>query len=85
MKIVIINHFLGPCGSIEVEKILTAVRALNPAERLELARALEHQELSPSTADRAARVTAVRGKYAHVATSSEEFMARKREDLASEN
>ena len=30
-------------------------------------------------------ILAVRGKYAHVPTSSDAFMARKHEDLVSEN
>jgi hypothetical protein len=71
--------------STEVQQILLAVRALAPNQRQELARALEREALmSPAKPD-ANLISAVRGKYAHVSTSSEEFMARKREELESEN
>jgi len=53
--------------STEVQRFLTAAHALSSKERQELAVALEREGL----------VLAVRGKYAHVPTSSDAFMARK--------
>jgi len=69
--------------STEVQQILMAVRALSPEERRELATALDALS-SPAPPNRDL-VLSVRGKYAHVPTSSDAFMARKREDLAMEN
>jgi hypothetical protein len=69
--------------STEVQQILTAVRALSSKERQELAMALE--SLASPVQPNLDLILTVRGKYAHVPTSSDAFMARKREDLASEN
>jgi hypothetical protein len=71
--------------STEVQQILTAVRALSSKERQELAMALEQEALVSPAESNKNLVLAVRGKYAHVPTSSDAFMARKHEDLASEN
>jgi len=71
--------------STEVQQILVAVRALSLKERRELAEALDREALgSPARLNRHL-VLAVRGRYAHVPTSSDAFMARKREELSSEN
>jgi hypothetical protein len=69
--------------STEVQQILMAVRALSPEERRELARALD--ALGSSARPSRDLILAVRGKYAHVPTSSDAFMARKHDDLALEN
>ncbi|MGA2771152.1 MAG: hypothetical protein ABSG26_10090 [Bryobacteraceae bacterium] len=71
--------------STEVQQILTAVRVLSSKERRELAMALEQETLVSPVQPNLDLILAVRGKYAHVPTSSDAFMARKREDLASEN
>ena len=71
--------------STEVQQILTAVRALSSKERQELAMALEQEALVWPAESNKNLVLAVRGKYAHVPTRSDAFMARKHEDLASEN
>jgi hypothetical protein len=71
--------------STEVRQILTAVRALSWKERQELAITLEQAALVWPVQPNKDLILAVRGKYAHVPTSSDAFMARKREDLASEN
>jgi hypothetical protein len=68
-----------------VQQILTAVRALSSKERRELAMALEQETLVSPVQPNLDLILAVRGKYAHVPTSSDAFMARKHEDLASEN
>jgi hypothetical protein len=71
--------------STEVQQILTAVRALSSKERQELAMALEQEALVSPAESNKNLILAVRGKYAHVPTSSDAFMTRKHEDLASEN
>ncbi len=71
--------------STEVQQILVAVRALSFEERQELAEALQQEALVSATQPNRNLVLAVRGRYAHVPTSSDAFMARKREELASEN
>jgi hypothetical protein len=71
--------------STEVQQILTAVRALSWKERQELAMVLKQEALVLPVQPNKDLILAVRGKYAHVPTSSDAFMARKHEDLASEN
>ena len=71
--------------STEVQQILIAVRALRSKERQELAIALKQEALVSPVQPNKDLVLAVRGKYAHVPTSSHAFMARKHEELASEN
>lgn len=70
--------------SSEVHQILVAVRALSPEDKQSLADALE-RELPSSLPKRdrdCSLVEPIRGKYAAVPTSSEEFIARKRADVA---
>jgi hypothetical protein len=71
--------------STEVQQILVAVRALSLKERQELAEALDREALGSAAQPNRNLVLAVRGRYAHVPTSSDAFMARKHEELASEN
>ena len=76
--------------STELQQILVAVRALSLKERQELTEALDQEALDQEALGPPARpnrnlVLAVRGRYARVPTSSDAFMARKREELASEN
>jgi hypothetical protein len=68
-----------------MQQILVAVRALSLKERQELTEALGQETLGPPARPNKNLVLAVRGRYAHVPTSSDAFMARKREELASEN
>jgi hypothetical protein len=70
--------------STEVQQILNSVRALSSKDRQELAMALEQAALMPPARANAALIRSIQGKYAHVRTSSDEFMARKREDLVGE-
>jgi hypothetical protein len=69
--------------STEMQQILSAVRALSSKEREELARALDAL-VSPAHPNKDL-VLAIRGRYAHVPTSSDAFIARKHEELALEN
>ena len=71
--------------STEMQQIPTAVRALNSKERQELAMVLNREALVSPVRPNQDLILAVRGKYAHVPASSDASMARKHEDLASEN
>ena len=72
--------------SIEVQQILTVFRTLSPEDRQSLSKALASEQAisipSPKPAGIAASIC---GKYAFVPTSAEAFLARKREEAASEN
>ena len=67
--------------SSDVQQLLIAVRSLIPENREELAVALD-RELRPSpVSPNIEQVEAIRSKYAHLPTSSEDFMARKRVEI----
>ena len=68
--------------SIAVARIIETVRTLSETEREELLAALGVQK---PTDQRAALVREIRGKYRHVATSVDDFLARKAEDTARES
>lgn len=72
--------------SEQVQSILDAVRRLGPEQRRELTAALTAIETSPGAINRRKQlVDSVRGKYRHVATSSESFLGRKREETDRES
>jgi hypothetical protein len=78
--------------SITFESVLTQARQLAPNERAWLIGALAQDLAQPAAAtppplsaeERRARVEALRGKYAHINTSVDEFLARKHEDTERE-
>lgn len=66
--------------------ILEQVHALHPNERRQLRDALNHLALEISSPIvKAASVQEVRGKYAHLPTSSAAFASRKAEEIALED
>jgi hypothetical protein len=68
-----------------VEQVLTQVRALSPAEQQQLREALLlDQPAATEQAERLAKISAFRGKYKHLFSSTDELMARKREEVALE-
>ena len=68
-----------------VEQVLTQVRALSPAEQQQLREALLRETpIAIEQAERRAKIRAFRGKYQHLFSSTEELMARKREEIALE-
>jgi hypothetical protein len=71
--------------STEVLQILKSVRALSLEDRRDLAKALEAEPLAIPAGPDKTLIRSVRGKYAYVPTSSDAFIARKREELASEH
>jgi hypothetical protein len=70
--------------SAEVQKIVEVFRTLSPAQQAELLDALQAAEPTGKPRSRTALVRSLRGKYAHVLTSSEAFAARKQDELALE-
>lgn len=71
--------------SSEVRQILTAVRSLCEKDKEELVSELDrelHGSPSPPNRD---LIDAIRGKYAHLPTSSAGFISRKSEDVVSEH
>ena len=73
--------------SEQVQSILEAVRGLDSQQRHELSAALAALNVLPPPAsiERKQLVHAIKGKYRHVPTSSEEFMNKKKEDTALES
>jgi hypothetical protein len=71
--------------SSDIQQILKSVEALSLEDRQEFLMALEQAALIPEFELKRLLILCTQGKYAHVRTSSEEFMARKREDLALEH
>ena len=75
--------------STKVQELVEAARALTADERRELITELEKQpepERPPILeAERIALIRSVCGKYAHLPTSSEDFIRRKQEEIDIEN
>jgi hypothetical protein len=63
-----------------VEKILAEINSLAPAEQQEI-RKLLAQDRTSSSRPTAELVHEIKGKYSFVATSSEAFADRKREEI----
>lgn len=67
--------------TLNVEQVLTQAQALSPEEKKQLLEALNNSAGFPSAyEERLAKIRAFRGKYKHLFSSAEEFMARKREE-----
>jgi hypothetical protein len=63
-----------------VEKILAEINILTPAEQREIRELLGQNQTSPSRPT-AQLVNEIKGKYSFVATSSEDFAARKQDEI----
>lgn len=68
--------------SATLDKIVEEFRALEPEEQGQLLEMLEREKRS---SERAALARSIRGKYAHLRTSSEDFIAEKREETMRED
>ena len=68
--------------STMLDKFVEEFRALEPEEQRQLLEMLEREKRS---SERAALARSIRGKYAHVQTSSEDFIALKREETRRED
>lgn len=71
--------------SSEVQQILIAVRSLCEKDKEELVSALDRELHGSPTRPNRELIEAIRGRYAHIPTSSTDFTARKREDVVSES
>jgi hypothetical protein len=68
--------------SVTLDKIVEEFRSLEPEEQGQLLEMLEREKRS---SERAALARSIRGKYAHVLTNSEDFIALKREETKRED
>lgn len=71
--------------SATLDRIIEEVRALSLEEQQQLLEILEQETLSSEQARRAALSRSIRGKYAHLGVSSDDFAARKAEEIALED
>jgi len=71
--------------SATLDKIIEDVRALAPDEQRQLRELLERETEDSERSRRAALSRAIRGKYAHLGISSDDFAARKAEEIALED
>lgn len=71
--------------SAVLDKILEEVRSLSPEEQRKLREALDNGLRPSEQAERDHLASSIRGKYANVLTSSEEFAARKAEEVSLED
>jgi hypothetical protein len=72
-------------ASTIVEKIMQEVRSLSPQELRELLDMINREATSRGRSRRDEILRQIRGKYAHLPTSSDQFAARKREEIELEN
>ncbi len=71
--------------SVTLDKIIEEVRQLPPDEQRQLRAVLDQEAQSTEQAERNRIAHSIRGKYAHVLTSSDEFAARKAEEIELED
>jgi hypothetical protein len=71
--------------SATLDKFVEEFRALPPEEQQQLLEMLEQESPDPERARRAALARQLRGKYRDVLSNSEEFMARRAEEIAEED
>lgn len=71
--------------SATLDKFVEEFRALAPEQQQQLLEMLERERLGLERARRAALSRRVRGKYAHLSTDSEKFIALKREETERED
>jgi hypothetical protein len=72
-------------SSRSLEEIIEEVKTLSPDEQRQLREALAKESGSAEQLEREQLANSIRGKYANVLTSSEEFAARKAEEIALED
>ncbi len=71
--------------SAVLDRIIEEVRTLSPEEMQQLQELLDKEVESAKRALRDSLITSVRGKYRDVLTSSDEFIARKAEEIKLED
>lgn len=68
-----------------LERLIAEVKRLSPDEQKVLREALDEEASAVERERRRAISRQVRGKYAHLGASSDEFAARKREEIERED
>jgi hypothetical protein len=68
-----------------LDKIIEEVRTLSSDEQQQLLKVLERETQGSEQARRLALSRSIRGKYAHLGVSSDDFAARKAEEIALED
>jgi hypothetical protein len=68
-----------------LEKVIEELKTLTPEERQQLRELLDREARSVEQEERIRLAASIRGKYRDVLSSSEEFIARKREETARED
>jgi uncharacterized damage-inducible protein DinB len=71
--------------SATADKIIEEFRGLPPEEQQRLLKVLEQETRGSERARRAELSRSIKGKYAHLLTGSEEFIALKREETMLED
>ncbi len=68
-----------------LEELIEKIKLLSEAEQQKLAEAIEQQQQMKAETERKAFIRSLRGKYAFVPTSSEDFARRKQEEIELED
>ncbi len=71
--------------SATLDRIIEEVRALSPEEQRQLRELLDGEARKTEQEERNRLAASIRGKYRDVLTSSEDFAARKAEEIALED
>ena len=71
--------------SATLDRIIEEVRALSPEEQRQLRELLDREARTAEQEERNRQAASIRGKYRDMLTSSEEFAARKAEEIALED
>ena len=74
-----------PAGAKPIDRIIDEVKTLSAGEKRQLREALDQALRADEQADRHALVHSVRGKYAHLGLSSEDFAANKANEIELED
>lgn len=68
-----------------LEQLIEEAKSLTPEEQRQLRAALDKETQSAEQAERNRLASGIRGKYANILSSSEEFAARKAEEIELED
>lgn len=71
--------------SATLDRIIEEVRQLLPDEQRQLREMLDQEARSQEQAERDRLARSIRGKYAHILSSSDDFAARKAEEIELED
>lgn len=80
-----VNALLAVLAVPVLIRLVEKTHSLPPVERQQLRETLNRSTADSGLASRAEAVRAIRGKYAHLPTGSEEFAALKRQEIELED